>query len=202
MASSFLQRSALVLLPAAAIASCTGDRVMPPQDIAANPTRSATSDRQLEGRVEDVDAGRQLLGPAGSPVAYAAEPVRGNQGSAAIDYLDTPNLAGLDSGAAAETEMTSSEGMALPPAEPGTEALSSPAGGAYDIPAEGINIDAELGVAPSAEPREPVAPQILVPQGPMAIAEGTTAQPVVDGIGTENPVILPPDGQEITGGGL
>ncbi|MBW8282083.1 MAG: hypothetical protein K0M55_00655, partial [Rhizobium sp.] len=70
----------------------------------------------------------------------------------------------------------------------------------YAIPAEGVNIDADLGigdenrtdlgVANPQAPAAPVAAQIMVPQGPMAIAEGETSQPVVDGIGTDNPTAL------------
>ncbi|ATN34463.1 hypothetical protein ACO34A_11685 [Rhizobium sp. ACO-34A] len=225
MASSFLQRSALILMPAAAIASCTGDRVMPPEDLAANTPRSSRHyvqrEGQLEGRVEDIDAGRVLLGPVGSPVAYAPEPARGNGASAAINYLDTPNLAGVENSSVetpAETkEPMTKGGVLLSPEDTTEQALAGPAGdtgSAYDIPEEGINIDAGLGVAGApvlGEPQDlsqpmpsgqPVAAQILVPQGPMAIAEGSTAQPVVDGIGTENPVTLLPNGEQAADGDL
>ena len=214
MASSFLQRSALILVPAAAIASCTGDRVMPPEDLAANTPRSSRHYDRLEGRVEDIDAGRELLGPVGSPVAYAPEPTRGNGASAAINYLDTPNLAGVENGPIEVAEPTTANGgVLLSPEDTTEEAFASPTdstGGAYEIPAEGINIDAGLGVAATSDlgqqedlaPSQPVAAQILVPQGPMAIAEGSTAQPVVDGIGTENPVTLLPDGEQAADGDL
>lgn len=217
MASSFLQRSALILVPAAAIASCTGDRVMPPEDLAANTPRSSrhyvARQGQLEGRVEDIDAGRELLGPVGSPVAYAPETARGNGASAAINYLDTPNLAGVDNGTTDTVEPTAKGGVLLSPEDTAEEALASPddnTGSAYEIPAEGVNIDAGLGVAATPDlgqsenlaPSQPVAAQILVPQGPMAIAEGSTAQPVVDGIGTENPVTLLPNGEQAADGGL
>lgn len=221
MVSSFLQRSALILLPAAAIVSCTGDRVAPPEDIAVNTPRSSRSYRQLEGRVEDIDAGREFLGPVGSPAAYAPEPARGNGGSAAINYLETPNLAGVHNGAADAAEPTAKGGVLLSPEDTAEEAFANPAddtGSASEIPAEGINIDAGLGVAGAAEPGEPqglsqnlsgdlspgqpVSSQILVPQGPMAIAEGSTAQPVVDGIGTENPVTLLPNGEQAADGDL
>lgn len=213
MASSFLQRSALILVPAAAIASCTGDRVMPPEDLAANTPRSSRHYDRLEGRVEDIDTGRELLGPVGSPVAYAPEPARGNGASAAINYLDTPNLAGVENGATDTVEPTAKGGVLLSPEDTAEEAFATPAdgtAGAYEIPAEGINIDAGLGVAASSDldqpenpaPGQPVAAQIIVPQGPMAIAEGSTAQPVVDGIGTENPVTLLPNGEQASDGGL
>ncbi|PZU87672.1 MAG: hypothetical protein DI528_06465 [Shinella sp.] len=221
MASSFLQRSALILVPAAAIASCTGDRVMPPEDIAANTPRSSRHyvqrEGRLEGRVEDIDAGRELLGPVGSSVAYAPEPARGNGASAAINYLDTPNLAGVQNSSAETKEPMAKGGVLLSPEDTTEQALAGSAGdtgSAYDIPEEGINIDAGLGVAGApvlGEPQglsqpvpsgQPVAAQILVPQGPMAIAEGSTAQPVVDGIGTENPITLLPNGEQAADGDL
>ncbi|NGO63874.1 hypothetical protein G6N76_09320 [Rhizobium daejeonense] len=219
MASSFLQRSALILVPAAAFASCTGDRVMAPEDLAADTPRSSrhyvARQGQLEGRVEDIGEGRELLGPVGSPVAYAPETARGNGASAAIDYLDTPNLAGVENSSTETAEPTAKGGVLLSPEDTTEQAIASPAdnaGSAYDIPEEGINIDAGLGVAGARELGEPqglsqpmpagqpVAAQILVPEGPMAIAEGSTAQPVVDGIGTENPVTLLPNEQAADGG--
>jgi hypothetical protein len=213
--SNFLQRIVLVLLPAASLVSCVGDGAAPPTEVgAAQPGLSSRA--RLEGRVGD----RELLGPVGAPAAYAPEPVPRGRASAAIDYLDTPNLAGLDSGAdedplgvndprgATSDEAISEAEPGAPVTAPGRQASlreqalrqPMPQGGAYEIPTEGVNIDAELGVggenvlgvgeaAPQAQ-GAPVAAQILVPQGPMAIAEGQTSQPVVDGIGTDNPVPL------------
>lgn len=212
--STFLKRSALVLLPAAGLVSCVGDGMAPPSEVGA--ARPALSSRaEPEGRVAD----RELLGPVGAPAAYAPAPASTSRASAAIDYLDTPNLAGINSQAdedplgvndprggpapaASDDPMRSADPQAPFLRE---QALQQPMpqAAAYDIPADGVNIDAELGVggenllgvgepAPQA-PAAPVAAQIMVPQGPMAIAEGQTSQPVVDGIGTDNPtpVILP-----------
>ena len=91
-------------------------------------------------------------------------------------------------------------------AQPMPQSMPQPV--SYSIPAEGVNIDAELGVgdgnplgvgeaAPQAR-TAPVAAQIMVPQGRMAIAEGQTSQPVVDGIGTDEPHSL--DGSTGAGG--
>ncbi len=208
--STFLQRSALVILPAASLVSCIGDGMAPPAEVGAAPP-ALSSGARPEGRVAD----RELLGPVGAPVAYAPEPVSSNRASEAIDYLDTPNLAGVNRQADEDplgvNDPRGSLAVTAPdepmPANDEQPSLREqalqqpmPQSAAYDIPAEGVNIDAELGVggenllgvgeaAPQA-PATPVAAQIMVPQGPMAIAEGQTSQPVVDGIGTDNPTPL------------
>lgn len=215
--SNFLQRLVLVLLPAAGLVSCVGDGMAPPTEVgAARP--APTSRAAPEGRVGD----RELLGPVGTPAAYAPAPASTSRASAAIDYLDTPNLAGVnghpdddplgvnDPRGAPALAAVDQPVLAVDP-EPSLmreQALQQPMPqtAAYAIPAEGVNIDAELGVggenplgvgeAAARAPAAPVAAQILVPQGPMAIAEGQTSQPVVDGIGTDNPVPLQaPQGQ-------
>lgn len=211
--STFLQRSALVFLPAASLVSCIGDGMAPPAEVGAAPP-ALSSGARPEGRVAD----RELLGPVGAPAAYAPAPASTSRASEAIDYLDTPNLAGVSSQVDEDPLGVNDPrgGMAIAaPDEPmpdSDEQLSlreqalqqpMPQTAAYAIPEEGVNIDAELGVggenllgvgeaAPQA-PASPVAAQIMVPQGPMAIAEGQTSQPVVDGIGTDNPtpVLLP-----------
>jgi hypothetical protein len=215
--SNFLQRFVLVLLPAAGLVSCVGDGMAPPTEVgAARPARSSRA--APEGRVGD----RELLGPVGAPAAYAPAPAATSRASVAIDYLDTPNLAGVngqpdedplgvnDPRGAPSLAVADQPMLAVDP-EPALmreQALQQPMPqtAAYAIPAEGVNIDAELGVGGEnplgvgeAAPRAPIAPvaaQILVPQGPMAIAEGQTSQPVVDGIGTDNPTpVLLPQGQ-------
>ncbi|MHA7969117.1 hypothetical protein [Rhizobium sp. CAU 1783] len=203
--SNFLQRSALVIVPAASLVSCVGDGLAPPADVgSARP--EVTSSRQLEARGDEIE----ILGRVGEPVAYAPEPVRRSGAAVAIDYLDTPNLAGLNSHPdAVQPSMVQTDaayGDAAPATEAATAAAPLSATGVSEIPPEGVNMDAELGVSTenelgvgSAAPQQTgkhVAPQILVPQGAMAIAEGATSQPVVDGIGTDNPVpILPMPGQ-------
>ena len=219
--STFLRHSVLVILPAATLVSCIGDGVAPPSEVGQTPA-GFSSRAEPEGRVAD----RELLGPVGASAAYAPETVSLGRASGAADYLDTPNLAGRDSGAdedplGVNDPRGAPSDEAISRAEPDASLMASgqqdslreqalrqpmPQGGAYEIPAEGVNIDAELGVggenvlgvgetAPQAQ-RAPVAAQIMVPQGPMAIAEGQTSQPVVDGIGTDNPVSLQaPQGQ-------
>lgn len=202
--SIFLQRSALVILSATSLLSCNGDGMAPP---------ALSSRLQPEGRVAD----RELLGPVGARAAYAPATVSGNRATDAIDYLDTPNLAGVDNRAdddplgvndprGVTTPAVPGEAMALADRQPSLREQAPqqpmPQAAEYAIPAEGVNIDADLGIGDEnrtdfgeAKPpaaAAPVAAQIMVPQGPMAIAEGETSQPVVDGIGTDNPTALTP----------
>lgn len=199
--STFLQRSALVILSATGLVSCLGEGITPP---------ALSSRVQLEGRVAD----RELLGPVGASAAYAPAAVSVNDATDAIGYLDTPNLAGVDNPADDDplgvndprgvTGPASGESMVSADQQQSfrEQALrqAMPQAAEYAIPAEGVNIDADLGIgdenrtdlgeANPQAPAAPVAAQIMVPQGPMAIAEGETSQPVVDGIGTDNPTAL------------
>lgn len=198
--SIFLQRSALVILLATSLFSCNGDGMTPP---------APSSRLQLEGRVAD----RELLGPVEARAAYAPATVGANRATDAIDYLDTPNLVGVDNRSdddplgvndprGVTTPAAPGEAMALADQQPSLREQAPqqpmPQAAEYAIPAEGVNIDAELGLGDEnrtdfgeAKPPAPAA-QIMVPQGPMAIAEGETSQPVVDGIGTDNPTALTP----------
>ncbi len=199
---SFLQRSMLVLASGTALAGCMSDELIPPAEI------GDTSDSaMLEGPVGTEISGRRLIGRVGrvdredaEESAYSAASA-GNGGAQAIDYLDTPNLAGTNSGQAATmpvasaplddagegtTDAASGDGLVAP-----EQASSGNTGDAYAVPEEGINIDAGLGVAggDAAAAEETAEP---VPTGPMTIVESNTEQPVVDGIGTDNPVIVQP----------
>lgn len=208
--SIFLRRSALVILPATSLVSCNGDGMAPP---------ALSSRIQPEGRLAD----RELLGPVGARAAYAPATVGANRVPDAIGYLDTPNLAGGDNQADDDPLGVNDPRGATAPAAPGgaiawadqqpslsrEQALQQPMPQAadYAIPAEGVNIDADLGIGDesrvelgAAQPQArvaPVAAQIMVPQGPMAIAEGQTSQPVVDGIGTDNPTALTPSQPQV-----
>lgn len=211
---SFLQRSMLVLASGTALAGCMSDELIPPAEI------GDTSDSaMLEGPVGTETSGRRLIGRVGrvdredaEESAYSAAPA-GNGGAQAIDYLDTPNLAGTTSGQAATMPVASAplddagEGTmnaaggddSLAMADPGAEqTAAASSGGAYAVPEEGINIDAGLGVTGSEtvaaeEAAEPV------PTGPMTIVESNTEQPVVDGIGTDNPVVVQPEASPADG---
>lgn len=181
MASSFSPpRLAALLLPILPIAGCTLDRLVPPAEIGSNPSE----DRQLVGRV---DGSKDYIGRVGEPAAYAATTEPRNAGSDGIDYLNTPNLAGTGSDAVADEQtvevMPAQEEIGVSSAN----VAEAPAGGYYAIPSEGVSMDAELGVATGEENQMLVPEAQPVAPGDMTIAEGATDQPVVDGIGTDNP---------------
>lgn len=156
-------------------AGCSGSDRIPLADI-GGPQRGDV----LVGKVDAKRDGRVLVGRVGqvSPeaVAYVPPSAPANAGSAGIDYLDTPNLA------------------SAAPVQPVTSG-DSQSQTAMAIPEGGVNIDGELGVAdPSGDAVAEgygetvgVQPQIVTQGGAMAMAEGTTAQPVVDGIGFDEP---------------
>ena len=195
MASSTLpQRCILVLASTVPLVSCIGDGMAPP------------------------GADSVLIGRVGEPVAFAREPVRshgawgtvgdaGRVGDISPGIGDPRGATALPAQAelrAGSDRQASPRGQAM--AQPMPQSMPQPV--SYSIPAEGVNIDAELGVgdgnplgvgevAPQTR-TAPVAAQIMVPQGPMAIAEGQTSQPVVDGIGTDEPHSL--DGSTGAGG--
>lgn len=56
-----------------------------------------------------------------------------------------------------------------------------------DVPSQGVNMDAELGVGPSEEAQSPSVVG-LAQEEEQNIAEGETDQPVVDGIGSDAPM--------------
>ncbi|MCL6709423.1 hypothetical protein M8R20_20760 [Pseudomonas sp. R2.Fl] len=181
MASSFFPpRLAALLLPILPISGCTVDRLVPPAEIGSGPSE----DRQLVGRV---DGSKEYIGRVGEPAAYAAPAEPRNAGSDGIDYLNTPNLAGTGPDAVVDEQPVEPMSAQEEPIVSAEDVAAAPAGGDYAIPSEGVSMDAELGVVPGgAGPvivpeAQPVAP------GDMTIAEGTTDQPVVDGIGTDNP---------------
>jgi hypothetical protein len=83
---------------------------------------------------------------------------------------------------------------------------------AMAIPEGGVNIDGELGILTAPEVSEAsdadgaspvgVQPHVVVQGGAMAIAEGNTSQPVVDGIGFDEPtqIVTGPSGPQPVAG--
>ncbi len=69
---------------------------------------------------------------------------------------------------------------------------SSTGGAATAVPEEGVNMDAEFGFAPDES-----GVTGLAEEQDVDIAEGVGDQPVVDGIGTDNPVALQPRRQPL-----
>lgn len=214
--SALLRRLVATATVMAVLSSCVG---MDETDRRSGRRAEPRAGDRLEGRVD----GRQLIGrvgdglPAQAPrrgaQPMAADPA--NDGAADCASTDADPL-GVNDGPCAGADPQTADGLAGDGASLGIQPVAlSDAGPAASnaadattgrrmvIPPEGVNIDAELGVAGAgdnplgvgdvAQQRAaPVAAQILVPQGPMAIAEGQTSQPVVDGIGTDNPTAVSP----------
>lgn len=182
---------AILTIAALGLSNCSSDGLMPPEDIDGG-TRvgSISSMRQPIGRVGEP------IGRVEEPSGYVQDAPAAPGGLAEADYLDTPNLAESDTaapvaGAPLETV------DAMPDSLPDETGPSQAAAGQLAIPEEGINIDNEvMGTVegPDLLADEPkLAVQPAAPEGPMTIAEGSTSQPVVDGIGTDEPVsVMPP----------
>lgn len=216
--SALLRRLVVMATVVAVLSSCVG---MDETDRRSGRRAEPRAGDRLEGRVD----GRQLIGRVGDgPPAQvprrgaqpmAADPA--NDGAADCASTDADPL-GVNDRPCAGADPQTADGLAGDGAPPEIQpvalsdaGLTPAASNAPDattgrrmvIPPEGVNIDAELGVAgagdnplgvgdASQQRAAPVAAQILVPQGPMAIAEGQTSQPVVDGIGTDNPTAVSP----------
>jgi hypothetical protein len=194
--SSLGCRLTAVAILASLTAGCSGSDRIPLADI-GGPQKGDV----LVGRVDNRRDGRVLIGRVGtvSPeaVAYAPPAAPTNGGSAGIDYLEKPNLA------AAEPVQPEFSG------EPQSQT-------AMAIPEGGVNIDGELGVGDASSnvasadfssgdavaegyhETAGVQPQIVTQGGAMAIAEGQTSQPVVDGIGFDEPteIVTGPSGPQ------
>jgi hypothetical protein len=185
--SSLGSRLTVAVLSIVFVAGCSGSDRIPFADVGG-----PRAGDQLIGKVDRSKDGRVLVGRVGDPraetAAYApAGPTNG--GAQGLDYLDSPNLAEADALQAAP---------ALAAAEPQFgDGGQSQAVGAMVIPEGGVNIDGALGIgadpgisdASYADATSPVGvqPHVVTQGGAMAIAEGTTSQPVVDGIGFDEP---------------
>ena len=186
--SSLGCRLTAACISALMLSGCSGSDRVPFADVGG-----PRAGDPLIGKVDQTRDGRVLIGRVGDPqaeaAAYAPPTSPANGGSAGIDYLDT-------------SDPSQSDGVQTAPmmaaAEPRSMAGGQePAVSAMIIPEGGVNIDGELGIgeAPlvsdlgSAEVVSPVGvqPHVVTHGGAMAIAEGTTSQPVVDGIGFDEP---------------
>nr|WP_092585405.1 extensin family protein [Rhizobium mongolense] len=178
VSTSLFRRVALPVLISTSLATCSiSDGMIPPASVDRGTKVSSISPMPGQGAMRMAPADTQ----PSYPVSNA--PVSNTEGS--IDYLDTPNLAGAGHSARAGSQpmpnklpmIDSDEGLAQGQGQPqnwgGTQQLAVPSGG--------VNMDAELGA-------EPVVG--LAQEQQMQIAEGNSAEPVVDGIGTDNPTQL------------
>jgi hypothetical protein len=148
------------------LAACSG-QLVPPEDIDNGTTVSAIEPRQ---KVEDTN--------------YAAPQDPASRAAENADYLNTPNLAGVDDRVRRDQPVDTASSQRLPEKlpkideEPGTVDQSQPAADASQIPEDGVNIDSALGVEQTTS---------LAEEEAIDIAEGNTDEPVVDGIGTDTP---------------
>ncbi len=160
MAYASLSRQVLTsLMITTMLASCSIDGLVPPARIDGE-TRvsSIRPTSQAQSPNQSYQVSAASTSPGGYDDPYALNPSDQVQPAP----VQTGNLPMIDS----------DEAMGLS-AAPGVADTS--------IPQDGVNMDAQFGFAGSA------APGSNEGQYPM-IAEGATLQPVVDGIGTDNPV--------------
>lgn len=194
--SSLGSRLTVAVLSVLFVAGCSGSDRIPFADVGG-----PRAGDQLIGKVDRSKDGRVLVGRVGDPRAEAAAyapPTARNGGAQGLDYLDTPNLADSDAAQAAPM-------MAAVEPLPGDDGQSRTMS-AMAIPEGGVNIDGALGIggepgisdASYADATSPVGvqPQLVTEAGAMAIAEGNTSQPVVDGIGFDEPtqIVTGPSG--------
>lgn len=180
------------------VAGCSGSDRIPFADVGG-----PRAGDQLIGKVDRSKDGRVLVGRVGDPraeaAAYAPPAGAANGGAQGLDYLDTPNLA--DGGAPQAAPMMAA-------GEDATIGGQSQMMGAMVIPEGGVNIDGALGIGAEpgisdvgyADATSPVGvqPHVVTQGGAMAIAEGSTSQPVVDGIGFDEPtqIVTGPSGAQ------
>jgi hypothetical protein len=184
---SLLRRTALPALLSAALTTCSiSDGLVPPENVDHGTRVSSISPRQPV-----------RMAPAQSqPYPAASAPVANTQGQ--IDYLDTPNLAGSGQQMRAPPQPMSQPGQRLPMID-SDEALAQSQGrqvasnGSWGgvqplaVPKGGVNMDDELGVQGGGVQGEDQPVVGLAQDEQQQIAEGNATEPVVDGIGTENP---------------
>jgi|GEM_PF-6402572 len=196
--SSLGSRLTVAVLSVLFVAGCSGSDRIPFADVGG-----PRAGDQLIGKVDRSKDGRVLVGRVGDPraeaAAYAPPAGAANGGAQGLDYLDTPNLA--DGGAPQAAPMMAA-------GEDATIGGQSQMMGAMVIPEGGVNIDGALGIGAEpgisdvgyADATSPVGvqPHVVTQGGAMAIAEGTTSQPVVDGIGFDEPtqIVTGPSGAQ------
>lgn len=169
---STMRRYVLPVLLSTALVTCSTDALVPPGSVDRGTKVGSISPPRRQAPVDIPSVATEQAYPASS------QPVQGS-----ADYLNTADPAGRGQSTALPP-MTSDQASAgargvagqfggQPASWGGTQALA--------VPAEGVNMDAELGA-------EPVTG--LAEEQQQQIAEGQSDQPVVDGIGTDNPTQL------------
>ncbi|SMD14528.1 hypothetical protein [Rhizobium sp. RU36D] len=205
---SELPRFLVLALALGGAASCSSSGRMPPEPIGyAGPARPPRHEMVREGRVEDPPSNQ-----------YAEDLLQVPESSASYGYADTGMAPPIQNAYGAEPQSAPLDAIAEASAEPlytPEASQTTVSGDVSDINSEGINIDAELGVAgaAAADPllvppqadgpppidgiplkrRQPPQQQVLTPPPPgshLTIAEDNPSQVVVDGIGTDAPVVV------------
>lgn len=162
---SILRRSVVHLVLSSALVACTADSLVPPAGADGSARAGAVKHRRV---------------PQAAAPQYAYE---GGQapGSSSVDDLNIPDKAGVGGQADPRQQFGAAQPARLAMAGEGRSSGSLQAPGV--IPPEGVNMDAELGVGD----QPPVG---LAQEEAQNIAEGESDEPVVDGIGTDNPAQL------------
>jgi hypothetical protein len=165
----FLRRLCLPLLLSSALTACSADSLVPPSRI------DSTT------RVGSIQPRRSVpVAPSQYSYQSTATPVS----SASVDYLDTPNLVGVGHVTGRRHPVVdTADGGPTPQAED-MSGNPPPSGTAARVPSLGVNMDAELGVASQSRPVVGLAEE----EAEQDIAEGQSDEPVVGGIGSDNPV--------------
>jgi hypothetical protein len=172
----FLQRACIPVILSLVLSACSGEMV-PPEDVDNGTTVSSIEPRQ---KVADTN--------------YAAPDDPTSKAAESADYLNTPNLAGvddqprdrsprdqgLDQSQDVDQNQTIDQSQRVEPNErlPKIDEDVTTTANQKDIPDNGVNMDDALGVEQSNS---------LAEEEAVDIAEGNTDQPVVDGIGTDTP---------------
>jgi hypothetical protein len=180
---SFLRRAILPFILSTALVACSAEGLVPPAGIDGG---TRVSSIRASGPRPPAPMRQQAFPAPAAPVSQTS--------GSNPDYLDTPNLAGTTGGgdvyeqplpdvqsqrqAAPLTQASRQSPKRLPMIDSDEAMASQGAPQSLQVPSEGINMDAELGA-------EPVVG--LAQEQHEMIAEGEASQPVVDGIGTDNP---------------
>ncbi|TWF49780.1 extensin-like domain-containing protein [Neorhizobium alkalisoli] len=202
MAYAFSFRRAVALLMiSATMAGCSSSDLVPPAAIdsgrvgAIQPTRSIPPEpvsqpayQMSPAPVSQTSAMDYMGSPSQPRAPMAASAPMANDGGHYLRAPDQVQSASLGAPAPAATRagrlpMIDSDEAMRQQSQPSSR--NFPRGAANSIPQNGVNIDAELGVGPDESDVTGLAEE-----EESNIAEGVGDQPVVDGIGTDNPRAL------------
>lgn len=170
----YTRRALAFLMISTVMTSCTADGLVPPASVDRGTRVSAIPPGRIP--VQQSAAAEAYVSPvqpmAANPSYGAMEPV---QAMPPVQSANHGRLPMIDS----EEAMSQPRQMGEPPKALGTLTYNS----------DGVNMDAELGVAEGSA-RGAGAPHVvgLAEEQNSDIAEGNASQPVVDGIGTDAPV--------------